>query len=253
MTYWLRAGVPTSGAPSGVTPTNEGMISSPSTVRTCTLPSTSAATSEFVVPRSMPTITSAIGASSVWRRGARDPDLGEAEHPAIGEVARAEHLEDRPRGRCRRVRHVHGAHYFRVEGLALGRDLVHVEPPQRVVEPVEGQAVALDERLQHGALPEASAEPAKTSELAPRFGQTSREAIASLQELDHQLQPGLAPGLGEPPRDGVLAAGLLEQAGQRGSELGVETVGGPALELHLAGQRGELGQHREEIGHALGL
>src|SRR4029453_18228922 len=114
------------------------------TASTWTLPSTSAATSEFVVPRSMPTITSAIGASCVWRRSAGDLDLGTAEHPAIGEVARPEHLEDRPRGRRRRVRHVHGAHHPRVEGLALGRDLVHVGPPPRVVEPVEGPPVAVE-------------------------------------------------------------------------------------------------------------
>src|SRR6266571_6458152 len=182
ITYWFRAGVPTSGVPSGESPTNEGMICSPPAASTWTLPSTSAATSEFVVPRSIPTITSAIRPSC--RRGiAGDLDLGKTEHPAIGGVARAEHLEHGPRWRRGGGRHLHRPHHPRVERLAQAGDLVDVEPPQRVVEPVEREPVALDQRRQHGTLPEAGPEPAKPAEPAAGLLEPAREAITRLQQL----------------------------------------------------------------------
>src|SRR5213593_2005577 len=203
------------------------MICSPPAASTWTLPSTSAATSEFVVPRSIPTITSAIRPSR--RRGiAGDLDLGKTEHPAIGRVARAEHLEHGPRWRRGGGRHLHRPHHPRVERLAQAGDLVDVEPPQRVVEPVEREPVALDQRRQHGTLPEAGPEPAKPAEPAAGLLEPAREAITRLQQLGHQLEPRLAPGLGELSRDGLRTADTLGEVLKRGAELGVQAIGGPA-------------------------
>src|SRR6266849_5928665 len=109
------------------------MICSPSAASTWTLPSTSAATSEFVVPRSIPTITSAMGFSRCRMLIAGDPNLGKTKHPAIGGVARAEHIEHRPRCGRRGGRHLHRPHHPRVERLAERWDLVNVEPLERVV------------------------------------------------------------------------------------------------------------------------
>src|SRR6266849_5560861 len=121
------------------------MICSPSAASTWTLPSTSAATSEFVVPRSIPTITSAMGFSRC-RLITGDLDLGESEHPPIGGVARAEHLEHRSRWCRGGGRDRHRPHHPRVERFAQGWDLVDVEPLERVVYPLELEAVALEQR-----------------------------------------------------------------------------------------------------------
>src|ERR671914_1183338 len=104
--YWLRAGVPTSNCPSGDSPTYEGMICSPSAANTSTFPSTSTATSELVVPRSMPTITSAmVLCSRRGRHAAADLDLGDTQHPTVAGVSWAEDLEDRARGGVRCLHH----------------------------------------------------------------------------------------------------------------------------------------------------
>src|SRR6266545_5862360 len=117
-TYWFHAGVPTSTAPSGVSPTYEGMICSRPAASTRTLPSASTATSEFVVPRSIPTITSLMSLSRRRAITRGDLDVSEAEHPAVCRVARALDLEDRPR-QCRGRRgHLDRPHDARVERLA---------------------------------------------------------------------------------------------------------------------------------------
>src|SRR4051794_2848260 len=69
--HWLRAALPTSSRPSSASPTNEGRIGSPSSSHTTGLPSTTNATSLFVVPRSMPTIGSLI---SALNKGGRRKD-----------------------------------------------------------------------------------------------------------------------------------------------------------------------------------
>src|SRR5262245_21674533 len=95
--YWLRAGVPTSNCPSGDSPTYEGMICSPSAASTSTFMSTSAATSELVVPRSMPTIMSAMGLLSCrGRHAADDLHFGDAQHTAVVGVPWAEDVENCP-------------------------------------------------------------------------------------------------------------------------------------------------------------
>src|SRR5262245_60652359 len=95
--YWLRAAVPTSNCPSGESPTYEGMICSPALASTSIFPSTSVATSELVVPRSMPTMMSAMILLSCGRRHAADDlHLGGAQHPAVAGVSRAKDVEDCP-------------------------------------------------------------------------------------------------------------------------------------------------------------
>src|SRR5215470_15039787 len=100
------------------------MICSPAAPSTCTLPFTRAATSELVVPRSMPTMISGTGVSLGGGRIAGHLDLGKAEHAAIGGIAGAEHLEHRARGRGRGHRHLYRPHPPRIERLAERGDRV---------------------------------------------------------------------------------------------------------------------------------
>src|ERR687896_621182 len=147
--YWLRAGVPTSNCPSGDSPTYEGMICSPSAANTATFPSTSAATSELVVPRSMPTITSAMVLLSCRGRHAADHlDLGDAQHPAVAGVPWPENLEDGPRGRIRRPYHLYGLHHGGIKRPTRTRDLPHVEPAQQVIETLPCQKIPLHQGFQ---------------------------------------------------------------------------------------------------------
>src|SRR5919106_6207442 len=133
--YWLRAGVPTSNCPSGDNPTYEGMICSPLAASTSTFPSTSAATSELVVPRSMPTMMSAMVLLSCRSRHAADNlDFGDAQHPAVAGIPWAEDLEDRPRGHVRRLHHLHGLHHGGIKRPSHTRDLPHIETAQQVIE-----------------------------------------------------------------------------------------------------------------------
>src|SRR5919108_1838549 len=100
------------------------MICSPSAASTSTFPSTSAATSELVVPRSMPTMMSAMVLLS--RRGlhaAGDLHLGDAQHTAVAGIAWAEDVENCPRGRVRHLHHLHGLHHDGIERPAQTRDL----------------------------------------------------------------------------------------------------------------------------------
>ena len=57
-THWLRAGVPTSTSPSGAMPTTDGSKRSPLTGSSTGAPSSMTASTELVVPRSMPMILS---------------------------------------------------------------------------------------------------------------------------------------------------------------------------------------------------
>src|SRR6516162_2843820 len=91
-THWLRAALPTSRRPSSERPTNEGRIGSPSSAKTCGWPSRTRATSLLVVPRSMPTMVSM--SKVLWASGPGHAHLGEAEDPAVPEVAAAHLVED---------------------------------------------------------------------------------------------------------------------------------------------------------------
>ncbi len=249
--YWFLAGVPTSGVPSGVRPTNEGMICSPSAASTWTLPSTSAATSELVVPRSMPTITSVIGVSCGRRWSAGRLDLGETEHATIDGVARAEHLEHRPRGRrgasatstaritggrraClgRGSRARRAAAGCRRAGRAPGRCRRRAPAARGAGRGGRGAAKVV-EPARASASPRARRSRASSSS-ATSSSRASRRASVSLFATVSWLRA------------------CSRQAVQRVAQLGVQAVGGPTLELRLAGQRGELGEHGEEVGGAVG-
>ena len=59
-THWLRAAVPTSSRPSSDSPTTDGRMGSPSSASTRGWPPSTTAISLLVVPRSIPTINSAM-------------------------------------------------------------------------------------------------------------------------------------------------------------------------------------------------
>src|ERR1700694_1988011 len=119
---WRFAIWPTSRSPSSVKPTIEGVVRAPSRFGiTCGEPTSTTATQEFVVPRSMPR-TFATLAPFRGRRG-RHLDPGRPEQPVVQEVAS---LQDRENGPGR-----HGAGLLahdrlvnvRVERESLRRNL----------------------------------------------------------------------------------------------------------------------------------
>src|SRR5262245_31960544 len=191
------------------------MISSPSPASTRTLPSTSADTSEFVVPRSIPTMTSAMQSSRRRRLIAGDLHLGKPEHPTISRVAGAEHFEHRPRRDAGRGHHLQRPHRPRIEWLALSGDLVDVEPPERIVEPLQSEPVALDEGLEDGALAESAPQPGEARQAPARLLEPAREAVARLQQLGDQLDPRLAPSFGEPFQERVRARDVVREPLER--------------------------------------
>src|SRR5919106_505704 len=160
--YWLRAGVPTSNCPSGESPTYEGMICSPSAASTSTFPSTSAATSELVVPRSMPTMMSAMVLLSCRGRHAAD-DL----------------------------------HHGGIEWPVHTRDLPHIKSPQQIIEALPCQQLALHQGFQHWALTEVGTYALQALEAALGLRQATRKAVADIKQLSDQFETGLSPGFSQ--------------------------------------------------------
>src|SRR5262247_3270924 len=187
--YWLRAGVPTSNCPSGESPTYEGMICAPSAASTSTFPSTSAATSELVVPRSMPTMMSAMALLSCrGRHAADDLHLGDAQHAAVAGISWAEHVENCTRRHVRRLHHVHGLHHGGIERPAHTWDFPYIKSPQQIIEALPCQQIALYQSFQHRALTEVCADALQALEAALCLRQATRETVADVEQLGDQLE-----------------------------------------------------------------
>src|SRR5580693_1632383 len=99
----------------------------PST-RTC--PPVNAAISEFVVPKSIPTIKSLIFFS---RRRTRNLHLRRPEHFSIPFVTTTVDLDHRAIGNGARFQALDGVHPPRIERLALTRNFARVEFLQRLI------------------------------------------------------------------------------------------------------------------------
>src|ERR1035441_8304947 len=101
-------------------PTHEGSILTAPGPSTRTLPSTNAATSELVVPKSIPIIRSLIRRHTPW--APRHPDLRRPVHRAISFVSSPVDRQHGPLRSIQRFLHIHRAHQPRIEGLALALD-----------------------------------------------------------------------------------------------------------------------------------
>jgi hypothetical protein len=122
----------------------------PST-RTC--PPVNAAISEFVVPKSIPTISSLI---FFPRRRTRNFHLRRSKQFSIPFVAAAVHLDHRAFGNGARFLAIDGVHPPRIERLPLTRNLARIEFLQRLVQPLESQLVPFfqcGERRAGGVVP----------------------------------------------------------------------------------------------------
>src|ERR1039457_2334644 len=113
-------------------PTHDGSILTGPGPSTRTWPSTNAATSELVVPKSIPIIRSLIRRHTPW--APRHPDLCRAVHRAIPFITRP---VDRQHGPLRNVEgllDVHRAHQPRIERFALALDRPDLESRQQIVQ-----------------------------------------------------------------------------------------------------------------------
>src|ERR1035438_2921521 len=113
MRCWLSAVSPTSSSPAGEIPTQEGSILLWFGPSTRTRPSTNAATSELVVPRSIPTTRSLITRNAPWPP--RHPDLRRAEQLAIPFVTHPIHGHYGSLVGLFGLFHIHGVHPPRIE------------------------------------------------------------------------------------------------------------------------------------------
>src|ERR1700730_13576680 len=115
----------------------------PST-RTC--PSTNAAISEFVVPKSIPTMRSLMS----WPRcrGARDLHLRRAKHLSTPLVPDAVYLENRTVGNDARFFLVDRVHPPGIERLSIAADRPGVELVERLVETLETELIPFCQRGQ---------------------------------------------------------------------------------------------------------
>src|SRR5450432_1136593 len=141
MRCWLSAASPTSNSPEGAMPTQDGSILLWLGPRTRTWPSTNAATSELVVPRSIPT-TGSLNAHPVPRPPGH-PHLRRPEQFAIPFVA---HTVHRKHGSLRgpvRLLHINGVHTPRIERLPLALDGLNLKLKKQIVQMAQAQAVAI--------------------------------------------------------------------------------------------------------------
>src|ERR1039458_6499163 len=113
-------------------PTHEGSILTAPGPSTRTLPSTNAATSELVVPKSIPIIRSLIRRHTPW--APRHPDLRRAVHRAIPFISGPVDREHGPLRSIESFLYVHRAHRTRIEDLALTLDRPDLESSQQIVQ-----------------------------------------------------------------------------------------------------------------------
>src|SRR5450756_2332796 len=128
-------------------PTHDGSILTSPGPSTRTLPSTNAATSELVVPKSIPIIRSLIRRYTPW--APRYPDLRRAVHRAIPFITRPVDRQYGPLFGVERFLHVHRAHQARIEGLALALDRPDLKSSQQIVQRLHAQPVTLLHRSHH--------------------------------------------------------------------------------------------------------
>src|SRR3984957_10100591 len=155
---WLRAGSPTSSSPDAAKPTQEGNIRWSPGPSTPTRPSTNAATSEFVVPKSIPTIRSFIfllrrslteAAPSLrvkWRTGYFH--LRWTKYLVIPFVTASvdfEHGAGRNRCRFLALDCVHAAW---IQTLAPTPDFPRIEVIERLIQTLDAQFVTPDQSAQ---------------------------------------------------------------------------------------------------------
>src|SRR5262249_3470290 len=114
-TYWLRAVCPTTIRPSSERPTTEGTRRSSLRESTRGRPCSTMATSEFVVPRSMPTVLLMFC----------DYNLRVSQYAAIERIALEFFTDDRARRDVVAVGDRNGAMLSRIERAAFGFDLAH--------------------------------------------------------------------------------------------------------------------------------
>src|SRR5271157_2773223 len=149
-TNWLRAGSPTNSSPEGESPTTEGNMLFVPKPRTCTWPSTKVATSEFVVPRSMPTIRSLILALSLllcslpW--GAGYFDLSRTINFTFPLVTAAVNVNYRPLGHRVGLFQFHRGQPVRIENMSLTKNWTEMVILQRLIEAVQGEGIAFLQR-----------------------------------------------------------------------------------------------------------
>src|SRR5260370_37691452 len=128
-------------------PTHDGSIFTSPGPSTCTLPSTNAATSELVVPKSIPIIRSLILCHPPW--APRHPDLGRAVHRAIPFITRPVDRQHGPLLCVESFLHIHRAHQPRIENFTFALDWADLKPRQQIVQRLQAQPVTLVHRIHH--------------------------------------------------------------------------------------------------------
>src|ERR1035441_21435 len=169
-------------------PTHEGSILTAPGPSTRTLPSTNAATSELVVPKSIPIIRSLIRRHTPW--APRHPDLRRAVHRAIPFISRPVDREDGPLRSIESFLYVHRTHRTRIEDLALTLDHPDLESSQQIVQRLQAQPVALVHGIHHfERMPDLFPTPAKDAipENRLHFFARSGGFGAAQQAVEHFL------------------------------------------------------------------
>src|SRR6516165_5672781 len=128
-------------------PTQDGSILMSPGPSTRTFPSTYAATSEFVVPKSIPIIVSLICCH--LPRAPRHPDLRRAVHRAVPLITRTVDRHHGPLLRVESFLHIHRAHQPRIERFAFALDWPDSKPRQQIVQRLQAQPVTLVHCIHH--------------------------------------------------------------------------------------------------------
>src|SRR2546426_1069236 len=114
---------------------------------TRTWPPVNAAISEFVVPKSIPTISSLI---DFLRRRAGDLHLRRPKHFSVPFVTAAVNLDHRAFGHGARFLAIDGVHSPRIERLALTPNWTRLEFLQGLIQALESHLVPFLQGWQHG-------------------------------------------------------------------------------------------------------
>src|ERR1035438_4907723 len=209
-------------------PTHEGSILTAPGPSTRTLPSTNAATSELVVPKSIPIIRSLIRRHTPW--APRHPDLRRAVHRAIPFVSGPVDREHGPLRSIESFLYVHRAHQPRIEGLAPALDRPDFKASQQIVQRLQAQPVTLIHGIHHfeGM---ADAFPTPSKDAIPEnglhffarsggFGAAQQELAKFQQAVEHFLAAAgfaIAPqGIAELFEGAGLQLDFLGEGGERG-------------------------------------
>src|ERR1017187_1096694 len=232
MRCWLSAVSPTSNSPVGEIPTQEGSILLWFGPSTRTRPSTYAATSELVVPRSIPTTRSLITCSgsfithsAPWPPG--HPDLRRAEQLAIPFVTHPVHGHDGSLFGLAGLFHIHGVHPPRIELPPFAFDGLHLKLEQEIVQIPQAEAITLFEGANHVE---------RMLHLAPALPEDAvPQDRPQLRPAAHRIQAALQPLPNfKKPAERFLAGAGLGVGGQRRSHL----LAGPALQPDLLSECG---------------